>query len=313
VHLAEARVEGHVDEGAVAVVAQQRVGMAPTVLQPGAAQHEDVQVAVVVVVRVHHVQAAVEPAKTGLGRAVGEGAVALVPEVAHLAAGVPGRGHDVQVAVVVHVVDDRAAAEVERVQPHLRSDVLEPREVDLRPERRRVHAEGLGHSLGIAAEGHGGDVDQPARGHPGRHTAVLVVEHRAEILDRLGGPLGSRVLAPRADRHDAALVGVARGTVLDLGEAQVGDAVPQVDVGRAARAHPLASEEGPRALEQGEALAEVAQAQLGPRRLEVLLDPGVGLEGLRGTGHLGAELTGAGRAQVGVMLGGLLGDPAQRV
>ena len=80
--LVDAGREGDVEEPAAALVAQQRAGLPAARRQPGAAQDEDVEIAVVVVVGLHHVEAADEPVEPGFLGAFGERAVAVVVEVA---------------------------------------------------------------------------------------------------------------------------------------------------------------------------------------------------------------------------------------
>ena len=125
VNLGETRLERHVGEAGSAVVSQQRVGVAARSAEPPATQNEHVEVAVVVVVGVLHVEPAEESAQTRLRGAIGEASVGIVVEEAHAAARVPRRGEDVEVAVAVEVVDDRAAAEVDRAQAELLRDVDE--------------------------------------------------------------------------------------------------------------------------------------------------------------------------------------------
>ena len=97
---------GDVGERAVAVVAQQRLALRQL---PAAAQHQDVEAAVVVVVGLHDVQAAELIGQAGLRRPLGERAVAVAAEELHRLAAVEARRHDVEPAVVVEVVDDHAA------------------------------------------------------------------------------------------------------------------------------------------------------------------------------------------------------------
>ncbi len=208
-HVAQPRREGHVGECSVAVVPQQRVGVLSLFLQPGAAENENVRVAVVVVVGVHHVQPAEEPRQPGPVGSIRKRTVPVVAEETGLAGRIVRRGHDVEVVVVVKVIDDRPATQVECLQPQFRADVDEPREVDLRLEGLRRDQELSGHAVGILSDGHRGDVEQPAgcQVHLDRilDLQMRAVQHVQELLDGLARSVLLGVQAAAPDRHDATL------------------------------------------------------------------------------------------------------------
>ena len=89
--------------------------MAAVGAEPGAAEDEEIEVAVVVDIAVDDVQSAVEAFEPGLGGGVDELAPPVVQEEPGRASRIEGRGEDVQVEVAVEVVDDGAAREVEAV------------------------------------------------------------------------------------------------------------------------------------------------------------------------------------------------------
>jgi hypothetical protein len=88
----QARRLGHVVEARPAVVAQQRVGHAPVLLEPCAAQHDHVHVAVLVDVGVQQVEAAGDTRQPQLRAAVAEAPVALVAQEGERVAQAPRRG-----------------------------------------------------------------------------------------------------------------------------------------------------------------------------------------------------------------------------
>ena len=123
---AKSACSGHIGEGAVAVVPQQRLALGHF---PPAAQHQDVLAAVVVVIGLHHVQPAqlaVEPCRGG---PFGERAIAVVAEVVHRAATVEVGRDDVEAPVAGEIVDDDASRRRDDVQAGLRSHVAEAPDV----------------------------------------------------------------------------------------------------------------------------------------------------------------------------------------
>ena len=73
-------------------------------------------------------------------------------EQAELSARVPRRVQQVEQAVAVEVLDDRAAREAVDGEPPVPRDLGEARELVVLGEARRGHAEGLGHRVGVRAE-----------------------------------------------------------------------------------------------------------------------------------------------------------------
>ena len=116
---------GHIGEGAVAVVPQQRFALSHF---PSAAQHQDVHAAVVVVIGLNHVQPAQLAVEPCCGGPVCEGAVAVVAEVVHRPATVEIGRDDVE-AAAAEIVDDDASRRRDDVQAGLRSHVAEAPDV----------------------------------------------------------------------------------------------------------------------------------------------------------------------------------------
>ena len=83
--------------------------MMSLLLEPCAAQHEHVDMAVVVVIGLHHVQSAHFADQPRFRRPFGERAVAIVAEEAKLIAQAHGRDHQVKISIVIEVVHDDAA------------------------------------------------------------------------------------------------------------------------------------------------------------------------------------------------------------
>src|SRR6185369_14157712 len=121
---------------------------------PPAAQHQRVHPAVVVVVGLDEVQAARLAQQAGGGGAVLEGAVAPVVEQPHLVVEADGRGHEVEVPVVVEVVEDGAAGEAQHVQAGGAGHVGEAGQRGLGGEGGGRDQERRRHLVGIAAERH---------------------------------------------------------------------------------------------------------------------------------------------------------------
>ena len=133
----------------------------PLVPQPGAAQDENVQVAVVVVVGVDQVEPAGQPDQARLLRALGEGPVPVVVEEPELAPQVPGGDHEVEEPVAVQVLQDDPARQAAQVEADLGRNVGEAADVRLRREMRRADQPRGRHPVGVFPERHVGDVEQP--------------------------------------------------------------------------------------------------------------------------------------------------------
>ena len=158
----QARRLGHVLEGPVSTVPERRVRVLPRLPQPGTAHHVDVAPAVVVEVRVRHVEAAELSLQPSLGRAVPEGAVPLVPVEAQLVRGAPGGRQQVQVAVVVQVLHHDAAGERGVSDADQAPHVDETLELVLRLEDAGRDPPALGNFPGVLPQGHVGQVEEPA-------------------------------------------------------------------------------------------------------------------------------------------------------
>ena len=117
---------GYVGESAVAIVAQQRGALGKF---PGATQDEDVETAVIVVIRLDEVQAAELVGKAGLCGAIGESSVAVVVEIMHRRALPVIGGDDVEQAVAFEIVDDEAAGHGVEVDAGGGSDVDEAADI----------------------------------------------------------------------------------------------------------------------------------------------------------------------------------------
>ena len=187
------------------------------------------------------------------GGGVGELALAVVQEQPGRARRVEGRGEDVEVEVAVEVVDDRAAREVEAVDPEFGRDVDEAGEVGGGTEGGERQPMLRLDGGRMVAQRHVGQVQEPlrldlldgVRGHGG--------EVLAQEAGRLLGALALPVDRFAADGEDAGLGVVHPGAVAALAESQPGDGDPEQDLGR------LASEFGGRP-------GRLAQEVVRPRR-----------------------------------------------
>ena len=104
----KARTDGHVFKGAVAAIVQEAEGVLAELAPPCAAKHDEVWVAVIVVVGENGIQAANLVRQAGCLCVVAEGTVAVVMEEVHCAQRIAGAGHDVEQAVAIEVLDRRA-------------------------------------------------------------------------------------------------------------------------------------------------------------------------------------------------------------
>ena len=158
-----------------------------------------------------------------------ERAVAPVDEERAAHVPVAREDEDVGAAVAVEVVEDAAAEHVRpaAVEPDQRRDVHEPAHVELRAETARRDQVSGRDLLGILAERHVGDVQEPA------HAEVVgaLVQVLGEPADRLARALGALVDGLGGDREDAARRPEAGDAVLDLASPQRGDAPQRQQVG----------------------------------------------------------------------------------
>ena len=207
-----------VDEDA-AVVSEEAVPDQTIVSEPGAAQNEHIRVTVVVVVPGDEVEPSELIRSVRCVRTVLELAVAGVVVVVQRLALVEARGQDVEVSVAVEIVDQRAAAEVERVDSHLRCDVTEALDFAFGREALGSDAKVLRHRRGMVAERHRDQVQEPTRLEVVRPAPQELLVDDARLLCRLALVVQGSAL----QRKDAALAVVPDDAVLRLGLAQVRD------------------------------------------------------------------------------------------
>ena len=208
---------GHVGEYAVTVVAQQRVAHRNL---PAAAVDEQVEIAVVVVVGVAGVQAAELGSEPGRLGAILEGAVALVAKEPRRRAVVDRRQHDVEQAVAVEIVDDRAAGRAVGADAHGARHVREPRRRDLGAEQIGRQTMLRGHGVGMLAEQHRRQVQQPACLEVGG----LAIGELREHAEGRGSARDVVVPAAGAQREQAPIRVGHHQAVVDLALAHRGDA-----------------------------------------------------------------------------------------
>ncbi len=129
------------------------------------------------------------------------------------------RGDQVEQAVVVEVLHDRAAGLVEAVDPNQLADVAELADVELRvlvtiqrDEEPRIDL------VGMFAQGHVGQVEQPAD----LQVVGELLEVLGEVADRQAGAGRIGVHGGRRDRQDARAFAPAHDAVLVLAAAQRG-------------------------------------------------------------------------------------------
>jgi hypothetical protein len=139
--------------------------------------------AVVIVIGAGQVQDIDLRVETRRRRVVIEGSVTTIQEQGSAAVHVDRRQEQVGKVIAVEVVEDAAAGQVgpAQSQPHSRSDVLEPPDVERRAktvQRQKVLAR---HLVRVFAQRHVGQVEQPAEAKVPRH----LLEIGRELLDRL--------------------------------------------------------------------------------------------------------------------------------
>jgi hypothetical protein len=170
---------GWKDSRRACFVAEERVGVATALAHPGSSQHKDVLVTVVVEVGMQQVESAGEALEPRLAGALLEPAIPQIAEKAHRVRESDGRRHDIEQAIAVEVVHDRTARELGARHADIRPHVQETPDVV-------VGAEDVGgdeplrrHPVGILAQGHVGDIEQPPSGQVVRMAGQQVGEHRA--------------------------------------------------------------------------------------------------------------------------------------
>ncbi len=247
--------------------------MASPGAEPGAAEHEKVQVAIVVVVSLHEVEAAEEPLQSAAFGLVFKGFPGGADEQSKLTAWLPGGAQHVKVAIVVEIVDDHSSRAVETVEAEPGSHVLEPRYFELRAKGRFRDEIGQRDLGRIAVNGHVGDVQQPAGGHVDIAVRRQQLHHACEVLDGLPGACRVRMDPASLDRQDAALRGKAGAAVQGLAAAHVSDAQPEDRFSRVVTADPGAypGQEADGRLQQLDPFFLVAGPELGDAREAVEL------------------------------------------
>ena len=168
-----------VGERAVAVVAQQRLALGD---HPRAAQGEDVEAAVVVVVGLHDVQPAELCGQAVGRREIDEPARGVAPEVVHRTAAVAVGRHQLVSTVAVEVVDDDAAGRAHQVKARLGRDVRKAPHVLGRSKRLGGNPESRGHRGRVSPGRHVRQVEEP----PDFEFFRVAPEIGREVLD---GPL----------------------------------------------------------------------------------------------------------------------------
>src|SRR5260370_22402150 len=132
------------------------------------------------------VDAAVLLTESGRLRAIFKGSVPLIAVERHGLAWVNRGDNQIQKPVIIKIVHDGAARRLEAVDAHQVSDVLEAADVEFPTETIESHQVRAGDLVGVLAQGHVGQVQQPA--NPlvlGKLSKVLL-----EMPDRETGALG---------------------------------------------------------------------------------------------------------------------------
>ena len=199
------------------------------VVEPGAAQDENVDAAVVVVVGLDHVESADDAGEAGLLGHPREGAVSVVVEVLQLIPHAHVRDHQIEVAVVVEVLEDQATSDAELPDPPAGRDVGEAADVRVRLEDLRRNQPVPRHLFRILAQRHVADVEQPAVGKRVLRIGVRIREELAVQPDRLRRSQPPPVDAVSLHREEARIGVVVGGAVLGFSEAEVGERQLRLD------------------------------------------------------------------------------------
>ncbi len=208
---------GDIVERPVAAVAQERVGEPALLAEPRAAQDEHVEVAVVVVVRMHRVEPADDAGKAGRSAPILERPVPAVAQDVERIADAPRRQEQVEIRVAIEIVENRRTRKSRHVDARARRDVDEPLDVVLGLERGGRNEPRRFDLLRILAERHVGDVQEPARGQIER----LLGEDPLELRDRGARASGLGMHPRAADREQARIGAVVPDAVLLLAEPQI--------------------------------------------------------------------------------------------
>ena len=155
----QSRLESDVTENTRTIVLQQRVGMiSPRLLQPTTPEHQQIDVAIVVVVGRNQVQATQNARESRFGSPFDETSIAGVLVQPDRAGRVPGARGDINPAVPIEVLRDTAPAEIDLVESQPGSNVGESWKLRLRTKNLRSHPKPLGHLVGKSTNCHGRDV-----------------------------------------------------------------------------------------------------------------------------------------------------------
>jgi len=167
------RFLGHVRERAVPIVLQQGERLPSQDALPAAAQHQHVGETIVVVIGLQDVQPAQFSRQARFLGALRECAVAIVPEETQRTAPIHRRTHDVEQTVPVKILRDAAAGQVIHGDTGRPCHFPKPWKGILGLEPPRIDAPARRHLVGVLAQRHVSDVQQPARRQIVRHIGQL--------------------------------------------------------------------------------------------------------------------------------------------
>ena len=207
--------------------------------------------------------------EAGAGRQILERAVAAIAIEAHGALWIDRGGDDVEEAVAVEVLHDAATGQIEGIDAQLLGDVRESSDVGVGLERARRDAISIRQTVGMGAERHVREVQQPA------HLQVARDELE-EPIEAIGRGLGGApylVHAATAQRKLTALGVVACDAVLELGLAEVHHPLVAEDLGHHRPHRRIALGEAPGLADLGQTGIDVAHPEKLDAELGVRLDP----------------------------------------
>jgi hypothetical protein len=189
-------------------------GSRPVLVQPGASGDVDVEETVVVIVRLRDVETARNSNQPRLSGPILESTSALVDKKAELAALAPGRKENVEEAVVVEIVQNRAAGVLVDHDPELSGALLEAWKRLLGLENFRGDHEIRVAVLRVLAQPHAHDGEQPAESRRVRMTLQVFQNHLLRHLE----PISLSMQATVLDREKATVAIVPRQTVIQLAD-----------------------------------------------------------------------------------------------
>ena len=178
--LGQAGSDRHVLEDPASLVPQQRE---PCWLFPGAAHQQNVEVAVVIKVGMGDIEDEDLVAQVRPGRAILEGTVTIVDEHRRAFLGIDRCDQKVRPTIVVEVIEDPATRLAR--SPHAQAsgcgDIVKPADVELGAKAVERNKIGGRNALGVFAQGHVGDVQEPS----GSQVIGCILQVGRELLDRL--------------------------------------------------------------------------------------------------------------------------------